>query len=63
MFEFHSGCDDNIVDWYGEHYPNVSKRTVQRDLQILKGIGYRIWYDFWDKEYKYEFPYGMMDIF
>ena len=47
----------------GEHFPGVSKRTIQRDLQILKGIGYRIWYDIWEKQYMYDFPSDMMGIF
>ena len=63
MFGFHPDSKDNIMDWYAEQYPNVSKRTAQRDLQILTGIGYGIWYDFYDKEYRYDFPYGMMSIF
>ena len=63
MFSFSSNSNDNIMDWYVEHYPNVSKRTAQRDLQILKGIGYEIWYDFWGKQYVYDFPSDRMSIF
>lgn len=61
MFDF--GTDGSVIEWYAKCFPDVSKRTIQRDLQILNDIGYRIRYDFYEKQYIYDFPYDMTSIF
>ena len=60
MFEFD---EDTPAEFYAAHFPKVSSRTMQRDLRTLNNIGYGVRYDFWDKQYVYDFPGGMIDIF
>lgn len=64
---------EDPVAWYRETYPDLSKRTRQRDFQELGKIGYRIKYNpihdpdrNWDPGYvpgwTCEFPTGAYDI-
>lgn len=44
--------DDNLIDFFREHYPNISDRTRQRNFNLLREMGFTIYYT----PAEYEFP-------
>ena len=56
--------EDHCDDWYKETFPNVSKRTMQRDFAFLRNeLGYEIFYwrlnDIGDEDFE---PYYVCEI-
>jgi hypothetical protein len=60
--------------WYAKTFPNISKRTMQRDFAVLNAIGYRVKYerdscnshdagfDMPPRRYYCDKPYGAYEI-
>jgi len=52
--------DEDVSGWYKLHYPDVTPRTRQRDLETLRNIGYEVryvgtaWGD--DEKWRIDFP-------
>jgi predicted DNA-binding transcriptional regulator YafY len=72
MFELFYFMPDEPVDvWYEETFPNVSRRTMQRDFDIINSVFYKINYYFevkykrkmgeWDNEKQLPGNYYVMD--
>lgn len=53
---------ETCSSWYKARFPNVSKRTMQRDFKELNKIGYEIKYSPQDKYYMIDFPEGLEGI-
>jgi predicted DNA-binding transcriptional regulator YafY len=37
-------CDEYVPEWYKEHYPDLSRRTRQRDLDVMREMGFNFKY-------------------
>lgn len=59
-------CDDlnqeTCSTWYKKRFPDLNRKTMQRDFSELKKIGYFIMYDRFDKCYVVDFPEGLDGI-
>ena len=44
-------CEYNCKERYFELFPDVSERTRMRDYEILKGIGYTVRWDEYEKRH------------
>ncbi|AKL94573.1 transcriptional regulator [Clostridium aceticum] len=53
---------ETCSSWYKKKFPNVSKRTMQRDFQELSKIGYEISYDYFERLYTVTFPQSLEAI-
>lgn len=52
---------ESVSDQYRRHFSECSKRTMQRDFEILCEIGYKVRYNNYDKCYMVDFPMELGD--
>jgi len=59
-------CEDlnqeTCSTWYKKRFPELNRKTMQRDFSELNKIGYEIKYDRFDKCYVVDFPEGLDGI-
>ena len=53
---------ETCSSWYKARFPDLSKRTMQRDFKELNKIGYEIKYNRQDQYYIIDFPEGIEEI-
>lgn len=55
-YDINSENQETCSSWYKRRFPGISLRTMQRDFNELRSIGYEVDYDPFDKCYTIDFP-------